>query len=555
MAALINVVSTEVTVVATCRKHPVINDRVSWIEWIVAVLLTVIIVWLMVVRWQVPGGIWRDEVACVQLALQPNASDILKNFEHEAFPPPFPFLVRGYISLFGSSDFALHTFGFISSILLLVSLWVAGLLIGHRPPLLSLALVGLNSSVLIWGSVVRGYGLAAATIPLFYACLYQARQKQTVRWYCLATCAAVLCVQWAIQNWLLVLAICVSAAVTSICLRDIRGAVTSLGIGAISALTVLPYLPQYLSADWRIIVKGTLSIEHYAYALFFNIGPPQTFVGSLWIGLILLSAMTAMFALTRVQKNHGAEKGALIFGLCVTFFSLLITLTFLCYMRYSARAWYFLPLLTILACNIEMLLAKSVPRRILQIGRPLLVTAMILILARPAWYLAQTRLTNLDVIAHILEERAHADDLIVACPWYYGISLRWYFHGATPTLSMPIMGDQPFHRYDLVAERMKSSDPLGDLKDEIQATLKAGRHVWIVGHLLPVPPDGPRVYAPAPDPVVKWSEDNYVGSWLEQMTWYLQRHSRRHLTIEVPVKEPVATTENLNLWRVDGWKP
>jgi len=532
----------------------VTKDRLSLTEWIVAAILTVVIVGLMVMRWQSPGGIWRDEAACVQLATMPTVGDLWNNFEHEAFPPPFPLLVRGYISLFGSSDFALHGFGFVVGLLLVTSLWGAGSILGHSPPLLSLALVGLNSSFLIWTSVIRGYGLACVTIPLFYACLFQARRTPSRKWILLAILTAVLCVQCTLQNWLLVFAICVSAALTSVIMRDYRTALISLGIGAAGALTVLPYVPRYLSADWRILVKGEATMREYLTALFFNIGAPETVVGTIWIAFILLAVAIAIVALIRNRTESHPEKDALVFGLCVTVLSLAITMEFLHAMNYSARTWYFLPLLTILACNTEMLLGRSLPRRLFRTGRLILVVALAVTLVRPAWYLVQTRLTNIDLVVKTLEEQADPDDLIVSCPWYFGISVQWYYHGPCRHLSVPIIGDQPVHRYDLVATRMKSPDPLGDLREEIEETLRAGRKVWIVGHLRPVPADGPRFYMPAPDPVVGWAEVYYTASWMEQLADFILRHGRRLEEIKVPIKESVALSEEIQLGRITGWK-
>ena len=48
----------------------------------------------------------------VQLAQMPTVEDIAHNFQHEAFPPLFPLIIRGYITVFGSTDAALRLFGF-----------------------------------------------------------------------------------------------------------------------------------------------------------------------------------------------------------------------------------------------------------------------------------------------------------------------------------------------------------------------------------------------------------------------------------------------------------
>lgn len=527
-----------------------LKDRTSFAEFLVAGILTAIVLALMVTRWQTPGGIWRDEAACVQLSLMPTIGDLWRNFEHEAFPPTFPLLIRGYLSVFGSSDLALKSFGLAVSCLLAGSIWLTAVLVRSAPPLLSLSLLGLNSSVLVWGSVIRGYGLASVLIPLFYASLFRYRETPGKRWALAAVITGVLSVQCAIQNWLLVSAVCCASALASGLTRQYRTAFISLVIGGLIGLSVLPYLPQYLNADWRHVVKGTMTLRDYLGALFFNLGQPAGVIGVSWIGLLLASTVIAgLVALRRPDV-----RSSLLFGLFTGVLSLAVSLSFFLYMSYSARAWHFIPLLTLLACNLEMLLANSLSGKSFRWGRLLLVGLFLAAFLRPTWHLIQNRLTNLDEIVTVLKRQAHRDDLVVACPWYYGVSMRWYYDGPCRWLSMPIIGDQPVHRYDLVLQRMKSPDPLQDLQEEIEQTLRDGHDVWIVGHLLNVPEDGPRQYAPAPDPVVQWSEDNYVGSWMEQMTWFLATHTQSQRLVEVPVEEPIAVTENLNLWRIRGWK-
>ncbi len=547
------------------------------LDWITAGVVSMVLVALCISRWTLPGGVWRDETACIQLALLPTIGNIWANFEHEAFPPPFPQLVRTYVALFGRTDFALHGFGFAVCCLILISIWGASFILlapgerrsvlsetassqeiirpsilsGAWPPVLSLALFGLNSSFLIWGAVVRGYGLAAAAIVLHFACLGRFRSQPSWRWWVWSVITGVLSVQCALQNCFLVLAIGLSAVLVSLLRKELRTAVLSLSVGLIAAVSTLYFLPRFLQIEWKIVVEGYLTLKDYVFGLLYQMGNPDQAVIWVWGGLILICLCGGIWKTVQATRRVETSDGSLQYGLFVLILSLVLFLFFLRYLHYSMRPWYFVPLLALLACNLEMMLARLMPVRFFQLFRCVLTVLLLAALTVPAYRETRTRMTNMDLIASRLEELAGPDDLIVVSPWYYGVSLNWYYHGSTRVESLPIIGRQPIHRYDLVMARMKSTEPLEDLKEEIRQTLANGHRVWVVGRLLPVPRQGPRSYGPAPDPVAKWSENEYMGSWLEQMTAFLQRVSRSQTEIEIPVDSPVSRFEKLQLWRIE----
>ena len=83
-------------------------------EWATAVVLTLFIVGLLLIRAQHAGALWRDECASVQLAEMPALADIFHNFQRESFPPVFPLTLRAYAAVFGTSDSAFRAFGLAS---------------------------------------------------------------------------------------------------------------------------------------------------------------------------------------------------------------------------------------------------------------------------------------------------------------------------------------------------------------------------------------------------------------------------------------------------------
>src|SRR5271167_4997133 len=104
-------------------------------EWVVAILLTAVALVLLTARACHAGGLWRDECGSVQLAQMPAFNDIFENFSREAFPVPFPALLRAYASVFGTSDTAFRGFGFAVGVMLLVVIWFNSKFLAGSPPL------------------------------------------------------------------------------------------------------------------------------------------------------------------------------------------------------------------------------------------------------------------------------------------------------------------------------------------------------------------------------------------------------------------------------------
>ncbi|WP_437191672.1 hypothetical protein [Planctomicrobium sp. SH527] len=541
------------------------NYRLTTAEWVCSLCLTGVVLWLIFARFHAPGGIWRDEAACVQLATMPTVTDVWNHFEHEAFPPPFPLLLRAYLQVFGTSIEALRGFGLIVSCLIVVSIWLTNWLLLSRPPLISLALVGLNTTTLFWGGSVRGYGMASIFAPLAFACMARYLKTPTVAWGIAALTCTILSVQWALQNSVLVFAICVSAALVAVAMPSggqstqaiasrLKSAALILLIGFVSALSLVFYIPRYAAADWKRVVEREATLQDYISGLLFTIGRPVEQTSWVWIGLAITAFIGTCIACSRRNRTDEKSSNQLAFSWLVIGFALCCYFSFLMVLQYRARPWYFLPLTVLLSCTLEYILSLCFQAGWFRIARIGLVIVLMQTLTGPNLQLLKTRVTNIDLAARILEERADDEDLIVVSPWYYGVSFRWHYHGNTKWVTLPILGDLAIHRYDLVVPRMKSATPLEDLKEEIQATLQNGKRIWVLGDLLPVPDTGPTILKPAPDPEAKWIEELYIASWMEQMTAYMQQHCRTIGEVEIECPEPVAAGESIQLWQGSGWK-
>jgi len=97
-------------------------------EWTAAVLLTVAVGGLHLLRLLHAGGLWRDEAAAVGFATLPTVREVASSFQHEAFPLLFPLAVRGWAAVWGDRYLALRAFGAAVGLALAAALW-------WKPPL------------------------------------------------------------------------------------------------------------------------------------------------------------------------------------------------------------------------------------------------------------------------------------------------------------------------------------------------------------------------------------------------------------------------------------
>jgi hypothetical protein len=161
--------------------------------------------------------------------------------------------------------------------------------------------------------------------------------------------------------------------------------------------------------------------------------------------------------------------------------------------------------------------------------------------------------TNIDVVARKLQETTRSTDLIVVNPWYLGISFSRYYHGETPWLTLPIINDHRFHRYDLLKVKMLQSDPLADLRDAITQALQSGNRVWVVGGARPPENGLPLSIQPAPDPEFGWNGQAYLNVWSMQLGEFLRAHVRDG-SVVLPRDPLVNINENVPLLIGSGWQ-
>ena len=529
-------------------------DFLKRAEWTLAIVLTATALFLLAVRATRAGALWRDECAVVNLARMPTISDVVHNFQHEAFPIPFPLLVRTYTGLFGQTDFALRSFGILAAVALLCAIWWTAKLIGRGPPLLALALIGLNATVLFWGTTVRGYGLGAALIVAAFGSFAALLSELTAPRIMVAGLVALAAVQCLVHNLALIAAFVAAAVIVALLRHDFKRLVTFLGILVLCSISFVPYLNAY-SSSWSEVVEFRVTPLLLWNQFTFALGNPNGAVAWFWRIAFVLLIIAAAWQLCRTFRDKSAAWSVLLFAAISAIVAPIAYYKFLETLSYLTRSWYFIALIAALGIALDCVATILATETWLRIGRLLLATAALAVLPINAWPVVTQRQTNIDIVARKIGDEAKPADLIVTAPWQYAISFSRYYHGATPLITLPVISDLRVHRYDLFREKMITEHPIDDVLEKIRLTLTSGNRVWIVGGIK-LPPEGraPGSLPSASSATGVWDNVAYSDAWMEQLGVFVREHSQRGQNIPLSIQQSVNSFEDVPLLMVEGWQ-
>jgi hypothetical protein len=527
-------------------------------ETALALLITLTVITLHVVREQHAGALWRDEAGVVQLALQPTVGDVLHTFHLDSFPLLFPLTVRAYAAVCGDSDRALRLFGMAVGLAIVGALWLNARGAG-TVPLASLALLGFHPSFLFLGDSLRAYGLGTLLILLTFGAFARLVARPDRATVIAAALLAVLSVHCLWSNAALLLGLGTAAAIVGLVRRHWRVTVAALGIGLLAALSLLPYRgPLAVARDWNLVLARKLGPREILGAILAAVGDSAPAVLWVWAALLLATLLT--FFLANSQRSD-----AQLFRLLAIPAVLGAQYGFFVALGFLPRTWYILPVMALVASALDGLLAipplpnpslSNQPRRhALRAARPVAAVLLAALALRATAHAATVRMTNVDRVANTVTQGAKRRDLVLVNYWYYGVSFERYYQGQARWMTLPQLADHRLHRYDLLKARMTEDDPTWEVIRAVRRTLRSGHRVWVVGTLDAAPAGQPPLdLPPAPASPSGWQDGPYYLAWSQQLEAYLREHALRQSFITPPVDGPVSGLEYLTVRVFQQWK-
>jgi hypothetical protein len=562
-----------------------------------AALLGLLALWAHALRFVHAGGLWRDEAALVGYATLPSSlGEVWRLFPRESFPMPVVAALRLYTQLAGAGDQALRGLGMAVGLAIAAALWLAARSTGRTLPLLSLALVGVNAAFVVFGDSIRGYGLGSLFVVLCFAALWRLLAHPGPAAAAASLLAAIGAVQSLFGNVALVAALCAAAGIAALWSGRRRVAVAALGIAIAAALSLLPYAaPLHAARSWTILVSHPIDPLQIVWVLAAVLGP----AAPAWLALVGLGLAGVVWRLARRRRQAaapaareaglgavaGAAEGEVpaegeaagegetspaaplrdrrdrqdnaprLFGALAIALGIVAHLLFLALLSYTPRAWYDLPLLALVGCALEPLLADLCRARWARLARLALALALAAALLLSGLPRLRMRMTNADLVARRLAQEASSGDLVLVSPWHFGISFDRYYRGPASWMTLPQVADHHMHRYDLLKERLAASRPIDDVLERARQALAGGHRVWLVGELR-VPPPGrpPPVVPPAPSTPWGWDDLPYGISWELQLGALLRDHAASLRAVPVVSADPISPLENMRLAVADGWR-
>ena len=529
-------------------------------EWFTAGILTVFIIYAHVRVWQHAGPLWRDEISSLRVATMPTLAGFWSSLVYDPFPAIFFGLLRVWHWLgWGSSDQGLRVLGLVIGLAILGAIWMAAWMIRRSPPSWALVLFGLSPVALVWGDSLRAYGLSCVcnvlAIGLIWRLLGEAPNTRKIL---LTTLVAILSVHSAFPNAFFLFAAGGSAIVVSIRRQQWRTVRVIVGIGAFTAFSLLIYTPIIReSQTWTGLAKGAINTAWIFKMILNVIQGGGNIAVALWIGGAFVAFLAFWVGLIKPRRVPLTEKEKDLFLYAgMTFLvALILIVSFFRVVGWKTSIWYYVPLMATAAICIDTIAGalRKNSAAVIVSSALLLITAIPL--GRIAVTATSTRLTNVDLVAEEIGRYAERSDLIVVDNYFYAISFNRYYHGRAPWIFAPGLEDLSLHRWDLLINSMRKSRPIQPLLEQIDQTLKAGHHVFVVGYapttrLPSSPPDLP----PAPKSSSGWSLWPYMSTWTGQIAYDAQLRASKGMIISVPCRQNVNIAECINAFVVSGWR-
>jgi hypothetical protein len=372
-----------------------------------------------------------------------------------------------------------------------------------------------------------------------------------------------------------------------------RVAFVAINVGLAAAVSLLPYAAPLMAARaWSVVVVYHPGLTQIVRMVGATLGPAR----AAWAVLAVLAVAATAWTLAGRRGPSGNQQGdtpgqavsgatapgstgakateiplasppspskdlpgaedVRLFAVLALGLGIAAQLLFQEFLGYTPRAWYDLPLLALVACALEPLVAALCRTPLARLARIALAVALAAAMLPYELPRLRLRLTNADLVAHRLASAAAPDDLVLVSPWYYGVSFNRYYRGPASWMTLPDLPEHDVHRYDLVKAKLAAPHPIDDVLAAVQRTLSGGHRVWLVGQLrLPPPGQAPPVLPPAPASPAGWHDFPYVESWAMQLGAMLRAHAGALGRVPVPSPDPVSPLEDMTLAVAAGWRP
>jgi len=525
------------------------------IEWIVAIALSVLVLFLLLVRASHAGALWRDEAESVQSARMP-FGEMVRHIQFTSFPIVFPLCLRGYTTLFGSGDPSLRCFGLAVGILMLAAAWLISAGLSRQPPLLFPAIVGLNANFLIVGASLRGYGLGSALVLAAFGFTVMMLRSRTRRSSALTFVVCLISMQSLFFNGPLIAAIVIAVGSVLLIRGEFKWMWRLIGIATVCGLSYAGYFLQFYfqGSSWAKIQQAPFSFELLWQKFVAAWGETSTNIPTLWLVVVLASLLGAVWRLAAGVHVQSQRRDLVLFAVFLVPTAAIASFLFLKALPRAPEERYLLALTCLLVASADLILVDLCSLYWIRIARLSLVIFAIATVPFVIWPKILQAESNVEIVSKTIEENSNAGDLIVVSPWSYGVSFNWYYHGPTRWMTVPELPDHRTHRYDLLREKMMSAAPLEDVKREIATTLESGKRVWFVGQAeVPSAGNPPMRLTVAPDPAFGWQGAAYRTAWSREIGVFLQAHLQQVNAIVRPASS-VSDRENITLYRIEGWK-
>ena len=536
------------------------DARLRRAELTVALAITTIAVLLNLLAAFSAGPLWRDEANTVGLATLQSFKDVWSNLQYDSFPVLWIGLIRGFSSAVGEmNDPAFRVLGFVLALLLIGAIWANARAFRVSYPLLSLALLALNPSVVRWGSSLRAYGLGMATAVLTCLTIWRYVEKPRPANFVLATLAATASVHTLFYNAPVVFALCIAGAVVLAVRRQWRSAAGVIAAGGVSALSLLVYVPTIKSAaSWNPLVQ----IPNYDFPWFihklnqaFHAG---TWATTLWVFVVLFAVSAALIELRRKSSRLPDDaRMPVLYAAVALVAGSLAQYAFLTKLSYLTQPWYYLTLIGLSIVCADVILGKLAVAPVARIAR---IAAAVIIAGftlPSAIALARTRMTNVDKAALAIEHLAGPKDQVVLDPWYLGVSFDRYYRGTAPWVMLPSVGFSRFHRYDRIMPFMLEADQMAAVQtalEKARTCLKNGGTVYVVseGRFGTAKPVALRRAAMLPEE--GWKSPAYQKQWSGLVRHQLAQHALSIAALDLGRQSRVSWYESLNVTTMKGWR-